>query len=41
MIENLKVNLEVKTNSNNEVEVNGYNWRSLMNSNCVGKMEII
>jgi len=38
---NFKVTLDVKTNSNNEIEVNSYNRRSLINSNFLGKFYFI
>ncbi len=38
MTENLNVKLEIKKNIHEEVEVNGYNRRSLVNGNLFGNI---
>lgn len=37
MLENLNVTLDIKKNSQGEIEVNGFNRRTLINNNFFGK----
>ena len=38
MIGNLNVNMDIKKNIHEEVEVNGFNRRTLINNNFIGKV---